>query len=275
MNELIIRITGTAGQGVISAGDIFSLSTARSGRYVTTYRSFPSEIRGEGQCVFQFRMSEKKTLTPSDYSDILIAFNEESVKQNINQLKTGGILIVDSDTVKNEFDDFSEIIKYYIPFSTISKEKADPKSKNMVALGFLAGLLSQLNMIDQLKEDIKRRYAAKSQEIIEANIKALEAGFDYVQTQLKRVDNLTSIQMATSGQKLIMSGNEAIAFASIVAGCRFYSGYPITPATEIMEWLAREMPKVGGNVIQCEDEIAAVTAAIGASYGGAKALTAT
>ncbi len=72
-----------------------------------------------------------------------------------------------------------------------------------------------------------------------------------------------------------MSGNEAIALASIVAGCRFYSGYPITPATEIMEWLALEMPKVNGVMLQCEDEIAAITAAIGASYGGAKAMTAT
>lgn len=81
--------------------------------------------------------------------------------------------------------------------------------------------------------------------------------------------------MSKSGEKLIMSGNEAIALGALVAGCRFYSGYPITPATEIMEWLARELPKVGGVMLQCEDEIASVTAAIGASYGGTKAMTAT
>ncbi len=276
MNELIVRISGTAGQGVISSGDIFSLSVARAGYYVTTFRSFPAEIRGEGQCAYQFRMSEEKVLTTSDNCDVLIAFTEDAVLTNIEQLKTGGILIVDSDTVTNEFEDYNEITKYYVPLSTIAKEKANSeRSKNMVALGVLAGLISQINLKDQLFKDIKKRYEKKSAEIIESNLKALEAGMGYVQNDLNREDNLDLIKMESSGQKLIMSGNEAIALASLVAGCKFYSGYPITPATEIMEWLAREMPKVGGKLIQCEDEIAAVTAAIGASYGGAKAMTAT
>lgn len=275
MNELIVRITGTAGQGVISAGDIFSLSVARCGLYVTTYRSFPSEIRGEGQCAFQLRISEKKTLTTSDLTDVLIGLKEAAIKSNIDDLKTGGILIIDSDEVKNDFEDYTEIIKYSVPISTIAAECNNPKAKNMVALGVFAGLMPQIKIIDQLKEDLRKRYAKKSEEIIQNNIKALEAGYEYAKTKLKRKDNLSNLEMEPSGKKLIMSGNEAIALASLVAGCRFYSGYPITPATEIMEWLAKEMPKVDGKVIQCEDEIAAVAAAIGASFGGAKAMTAT
>lgn len=274
MNELVVRITGTAGEGVISSGDIFALTVARAGLYVTTYRSFPSEIRGEGQCAFQLRMGEDKILTPSDKTDILVAFNDEAIRQNIEHLKNGGILIYDKDAIQESYD-FNDFITYSIPLSTIAKEKSTPRCKNIVALGVVAGLIEQLELKEQLKKDIQVRYAKKPQEVIDSNLQALDAGFDYAKTGLERQDNLNRLEMKKSGRKLIMSGNEAIALASVVAGCRFYSGYPITPATEIMEWLAVELPKVGGNVIQCEDEIAAVTAAIGASFGGEKAMTAT
>lgn len=275
MNELTVRITGTAGQGVISSGDIFSLSVARYGLYVTTYRSFPAEIRGEGTCAFQFRMSEKKVQTTGEEADVLIGYSENALNENLSKLKVGGILIVNSDDVKEKYEDHTEIIKYFVPLSTIAKESGNPKASNMVALGLLAGLMSKISILEQLKEDIKKRYSRQSEEIIKCNIQALEAGHSYAQKELKRKDNFDNIEMQSSGKKLIMSGNEAIAFASLVAGCRFYSGYPITPATEIMEWLAKEMPKVDGKLIQCEDEIAAVAAAIGASFGGAKAMTAT
>lgn len=275
MNDLIIRICGNAGQGVISSGDIFALAVARSEYYVTTFRSFPAEIRGMGQCAFQLRISEKKTYTVADKTNVLIGLNEQAIEDNLSKLKTGGILIVDADEVTNEFEDASDIIKYYIPISSIAKENASIKAKNMVAIGIMAALIPQLGLKEQLKEDIKRRYAKKGEEIISANIKAFEAGFKYADSTLKRKDNLKNIIMKRSGKKLIMSGNEAIALASIVAGCKVYAGYPITPATEIMEWLAKELPKVGGEMLQCEDEIAAVVTAIGASYGGAKSMTAT
>ena len=276
MNELIVRIAGTAGQGVISSGDIFSLAAARSGYYVTTYRSFPSEIRGEGQCAFQLRISQEKTHTVGHFSDVLVAFNQKAVDVNVKHLKSGGILLVDSDEVSELSDEsFTEIIKYYVPITTIAKEVASAKAKNMVSIGLIAGLISQIPMREQFKNDIRRRYAKYSEEVIESNIKAFEAGYEYASSKLERHDNLNNISMSKSGEKLIMSGNEAIALGALVAGCRFYSGYPITPATEIMEWLARELPKVGGVMLQCEDEIASVTAAIGASYGGTKAMTAT
>ena len=276
MNELIVRIAGTAGQGVISSGDIFSLAAARSGYYVTTYRSFPSEIRGEGQCAFQLRISQEKTHTVGHFSDVLVAFNQKAVDVNVKHLKSGGILLVDSDEVSELSDEsFTEIIKYYVPITTIAKEVASAKAKNMVSIGLIAGLISQIPMREQFKNDIRRRYAKYSEEVIESNIKAFEAGYEYASSKLERHDNLNNISMSKSGEKLIMRGNEAIALGALVAGCRFYSGYPITPATEIMEWLARELPKVGGVMLQCEDEIASVTAAIGASYGGTKAMTAT
>ncbi|MFA6988965.1 MAG: 2-oxoacid:acceptor oxidoreductase subunit alpha, partial [Candidatus Gastranaerophilaceae bacterium] len=275
MSELIVRITGTAGQGVISAGDIFALSVARYGLYVTTYRSFPAEIRGDGTCAFQFRVGEKQVLTSGEESDILIGFSKNGIKENIGQLKVGGILIVDSDEIESKYEDYTEVLKYFVPISSIAAQNDAPKAKNMVALGVLAGLMPKIALLEQLKKDIKKRYEKKSLKAIESNITALESGYNYARTSLSREDNLENFNLQPSGQKLIMSGNEAIAFAALVSGCKFYAGYPITPATEIMEWLAKEMPKVGGKLIQSEDEIAAITSVIGASFAGVKSMTAT
>jgi len=275
MTELVVRIVGTAGDGVISASDIFTLASARSGLYVTTYKSFPAEIRGEGKCLFQFRISSKEVLTVSEKVDVLIAFDEETALKNLKDLKEDGILIFDSSNSYNQFTEYHNIYKYFIPITYMAKTVATPRTKNMVALGILAGFVPELNLMERLVNDVKRKYATKGEEVINSNLAAMEAGYEYASNQLIRIDNLDTLVIPTSGRKLIMSGNEAIAFGALVAGCRFYSGYPITPATDIMEWLAREMPKLGGNVIQCEDEIASITAAIGASYSGVKAMTAT
>ena len=187
----------------------------------------------------------------------------------------GGILIIDSDEIEHKYEDCTEILKYFVPITSIAAETSSSKAKNMVALGVLAALMPKIALLDQLKKDIHKRYEKKPQKVIDSNIKALEAGYNYTRTSLSREDNLENLNMQSSGQKLIMSGNEAIALAALVSGCKFYAGYPITPATEIMEWLAREMPKVGGKLIQSEDEIAAITSVIGASFAGVKAMTAT
>lgn len=275
MSELVIRIVGNPGDGVISSGDIFTLAAARSGRYVTTYRSFPTEIRGVDQSLFQLRISSKKILTPAEDVDVLIAYNEKTLKDNISNLKKGGILIFDSTENDNEFPEYDGIVKYFLPLSKLAEEHATLKSKNMIALGILAGLMPKVEMNEQIKNDIKLKYSYKGEDVVKVNITAFEAGYKHTRDNLSKTSFLEDLEIDRSGKKLVMSGCEAIAFGALVAGCRFYSGYPITPATEIMEFFAKEMPRLGGNVIQCEDEIAAITAAIGASYSGVKAMTAT
>lgn len=275
MVELVIRIVGNPGDGVISSGDILTLAAARSGIYATTYRTFPTEIRGTDQSLFQLRISSKKILTSSDETDILVAFNEKTLKENIASLKKGGILLFDSTNSEADLDEYKDIIKYSVPVSALVEKTTSLKSKNMYMMGILAGLLPNLNIKEQFKEDIKKKYAHKSQDIIKLNIQAFDAGYEYARTKLEKTPFLENFSIERSSKKLIMSGCEAMAFGALVAGCRFYSGYPITPATEIMEFLAQEMPRFGGNVLQCEDEISAITAALGASFSGVKSMTAT
>lgn len=275
MSELTVRIVGTPGDGVISFGDIFTLASARAGMYVTTHRSFPTEIRGGGQSLFQFKVSSQKVLTVGDKVDVLIAFNEETLRDNISILKDDGVLIFDSSECAKRFDEYINIHKYFIPISKMAEEKASSKAKNMIAIGLFMGLLSKINIKEEIIDDIKRKFSSKDEKIVKANLDAFEYALDYAKENLTKVNFLENLEIKKTGKKIIMTGNEAIALAALTAGCRFYSGYPITPATDIMEFLALEMPKLGGSVIQCEDEIASITAAIGASYAGKKAMTAT
>ncbi len=275
MKDLRVRISGTSGQGIISSGDILSYATARKGYYLTTYRSFPSEIRGDGKCYYQLRISEDKAMTVSEKCDILLAIDDTTLFEGINIVADGGIVLYDSDVIKTELTVNSNIIVYPLPLTTIANDVATSRSRNMVGLGVIVGLIENLNLTEQVIKDIQNRYKTKSQDIIDANIKAFQAGIDYVHNDLKRFDQYSTVEMKPSGSKLIMSGNEAIGLAALAAGCRFFAGYPITPATEIMEWLAKELPKFGGRMLQCEDEIAAINYAIGASYGGVKSMTAT
>ncbi len=274
MKDLRIRIAGTAGQGVISAGDILTYAVARKGFYVTTYRAFPSEIRGDGKCHYQLRISEQRARTAGQAADVLIILDSDFTDERINSVEEGGIIIADSD-LGIKFNDRPDLIKYFIPITTLSKECASERSRNAFALGVAIGLAKNLGLHEHVILDMKKRYEKKSQEVIDANINAFERGYSFALNELERKDFLLNAEMKPSGQKLIMSGNEAIGLGALVAGCRFFAGYPITPATEIMEWLAKESPKVGGKMVQCEDEIAAICEVIGASYGGVKAMTAT
>ncbi|MCD7879379.1 MAG: 2-oxoacid:acceptor oxidoreductase subunit alpha [Candidatus Gastranaerophilales bacterium] len=275
MKDLLIKISGTSGQGIISSGDILSYATARKGYYVTTYRAFPSEIRGDGKCYYTLRISEHKALTATGDTDILVCLDEDTIYEGIKKISKNGILIYDSNLVSVLKETREDIVTYGIPLGAIAKELGSERSRNMVALGIVVGLIKNLHLEEQILKDIELRYKNKPPEVINSNKKALNAGVDYTKNKLARKDNYNNAEMKQTGAKLIMSGNEAIGLAALVSGCRFFSGYPITPATEIMEWLAKELPKFGGKMVQCEDEIAAINYALGASYAGVKAMTAT
>lgn len=269
MKDLRIKISGTSGQGIISAGDILSYATARKGYYVTTYRAFPSEIRGDGKCYYTLRISEHQALTATGDTDILVCLDEDTIYEGISTMTNDGVLIYDSAIKLKE--ELKDIKNYAIPL----KELGGERGRNMAALGIVVGLLENLHLEKQILSDIELRYKAKSKEIIESNKTALNNGYKYSKEVLKRNDNFNNVGIESTGSKLIMSGNEAIGLGAIAAGCRFFSGYPITPATEIMEWMAKELPKFGGKMIQCEDEIAAINYALGSSFGGVKSMTAT
>ncbi|MBE3575854.1 MAG: 2-oxoacid:acceptor oxidoreductase subunit alpha, partial [Firmicutes bacterium] len=266
---------GESGDGIISCGEILTKAMARSGREIYTFRTYPAEIRG-GHSMFQVRVSDDLLLSQGDDLDVLVAFNQEAYARHGRLLKPGGVLVYDRDDFAPDSSGPAGSpagAQYGLPLTTLARVQAgSPRSKNMVMLGVLAQLFDLDPGI--LRELIRERFQDKSAAVQEANVKALDVGWEYARTSVPKRDPYR-IGSVAGRRRLVLSGNEAVALGALVAGCRFYAGYPITPATDIFEWLAANLPRFGGTVVQSEDEIAALGMALGASFAGAKAMTAT
>ena len=267
--DLVIRIGGESGEGVISTGELLTLAAARAGFYVYTFRTYPAEIKG-GHAIFQLRLSDHSLYSHGDHLDLLLAFNQEGYDKHHRELRDGGMVLYDTESVDSSAIPFQKV---GLPLTDIAKNKIKmPLAKNMVALGALGRLFWVPR--DYIEKLVREKFGKKGQSVIDKNLEALRAGSDYVETNFPNLESLR-IPISPSGDRIVISGNEAIGLGSVVAGCRHYFGYPITPASDIMEYLAGVLPKLGGVVIQAEDEIASVAMAIGASFAGHKAMSAT
>ncbi len=268
-DDFIIRIGGdTAIGGVISTGDNFTTAAARIGFRTFTFRTYPSEIKG-GQAWFQVRISSKPVYSLGDGCDILIAFDQEAYELHRASLNEGGVLIYDSGLVEPDPD--GNIVRYGVPFQKIAREELEfVRGTNVLILGVMAGLFGLPPA--SLEEMVKSRYKRRA-ELMEKNIQALHHGYEYT----KKMQKEDGFWLGTADHKarLVMTGNDAITAGALHAGCRYFAGYPITPASDILETMASQLPRFGGVCLQAEDEMAAIASVIGASYAGAKAMTAT
>jgi len=270
VHDIVIRIGGESGEGVISTGELLTLAAARAGFWVYTFRTYPAEIKG-GHAVFQLRVSDKPLYSHGDSLDALLAFNQEGYDQHHQDLRADGTVVFDTEQVDEST--VKESRQFGLPLSRIAKEEIKmPLAKNMVALGALARLFSIPE--EYTNKLCKEKFARKGDVVIQKNLEALAAGKSYIEKNFSDLEHF-HIQVQPSELRLVLSGNEAIGLGALVAGCTHYFGYPITPASDIMEFLAIELPKVGGIMMQVEDEIAALGMALGASYTGKKVMTAT
>ncbi|MBI3013409.1 MAG: 2-oxoacid:acceptor oxidoreductase subunit alpha [Elusimicrobia bacterium] len=271
-NNLTIRVGGDTGTttGVISTGEMLTFAMARSQYDVFTFRTNPAESKG-GQAMYQVRMGNHPVLSQGTFLDILIAYDEECLKTHAKDLKSDGLLIYDTDTFVP--DDSYQEQSYGVPLSTVAQTvSGTKKSKNLVALGVVTEILGL--PLESVKTVVKEQFRHKPEKVVEGNIKSLESGRAWaLKNNILKDFHVRPRELKTS--KVVMSGNEAMAAGAVYSGCRYYAGYPITPASEILEFLQKELPKFDGVAIQTEDEIAAITSCIGASFAGVKAMTAT
>ncbi len=267
-SEIIMRLGGEGGEGVISTGDIFTLGAARTGFNIFTFRTYPAEIKG-GHAWYHIRIGSRPVRSMGDGVDVLVAFNAEAYENHHSLLNKDGVIIYDPDTVTPAN---GNRILYPIPFNKIARQELDfVRGKNVIVTGFLAGLfgLNPASLEDLIRNRFKRR-----PELLDKNMKALETGVNYATQKITKSDPYYLAETDKVG-RLVMSGNDAISAGALYAGCRYYAGYPITPASEILETMARELPKLGGISLQGEDEIASIASCVGASFAGQKAMTAT
>ena len=272
-DDLVIRIAGEAGEGVLSTGQLITLAAARAGYGVLTDSVPPAEIKG-GHSLFQIRIAPRQVTSRGDSFDILLAFNREGYDRNIRELRDGGMLLYDSGDFEPP-ENPGTYQQHALPLTDIAKKELQFElGKNVVAVGAISALFG-LDP-EYIRRLLHQRFARKGDEILEKNYQALAAGIGYVERNIPERGTL-QVKAGTLGEtsRIVVSGNQAIAMGSLAAGCRVYAGYPITPATDIMEFLASELPKVGGSVVQAEDEMSALGMVIGASYAGKKSMTAT
>lgn len=270
VDQLSWKVGGQQGEGIDSTGEVFSLALNRLGYYLYTYRHFSSRIKG-GHTNNKIRVSTKEIRSISDDLDILVAFDQETIDVNYHELHEKGIIIADQKFNPVVPDDCKAKL-YAVPFTEIATELGTSLMKNMVAIGATSAILGQ--SYEDYAEIVNEIYGRKGEKVVESNMEAIRRGAEHFNNEAGGQIEGFKLEKADGKRRMFMIGNDAIAMGFLVGGVRFMSAYPITPATDIMEYLIKHLPKVGGTVIQTEDEIAAVSMAIGANYGGVRTVTA-
>ena len=273
ISEAVIRIAGNSQDGIQAIGGFLARLAGRSEQEVMTHMTIPATISG-GPSIFQVRIGSGEVLSSGDEADVLLAFYQHSYEDHINSLKKGGIVLYDSDHVEPK-PEWEKIYHHIgVPISGLTVEAiggtAKDKGKNIYTLG-LVGKMFDLN-VPKLEQLIGERFTGKDPSILNNALAAFHAGYSH------SLGNVFETFKFVEGQKrdgvqVVMNGNEALGYGLLAAGVRFGAGYPITPWSDIMELLRRELPKYGGTFVQTEDEIAAISMAIGASYAGRVAVT--
>jgi 2-oxoglutarate/2-oxoacid ferredoxin oxidoreductase subunit alpha len=277
-NDLTIAMVGSGGDGVVTMGDLIALTAAREGLYVIKTEGYGPQIRG-GESSCTVRVAAREIFAQGDVVDVLVVFRWADFQRFRGEIEVApdAVLLYEStDTTPAEELELGvgdRALWIPVPFDRLSRETTGAAaSKNIVALGILAGLFGL--PAAPLRRAVHQRFGRKKESVRESNAKAFETGLGFAGTL---GEGLAEKRLAyvPGDTRLLLSGNEAAAIGALHAGCRFFAGYPITPSSEILHFLAEWMPRLGGSVVQTEDELAAIGAIIGASFAGVKSMTAT
>ena len=273
IDEAVIRIAGNSQDGIQAIGGFLARLAGRSEQEVMTFMTIPSTISG-GPSIFQVRIGSGEVLTAGDDADVLLCFYDHSYSNHIGSLKSGGIVLYDSDHVKPNEALLETYHHVGVPISSLTVEAIGgtgrDKGKNIYALGLIARMFD-LN-VPKLTKLIEERFKGKDPTIVENALACFNSGYSHEVQGLIQTFQFKHAELS-GHEQVVMSGNEALAYGLIAAGVRFGAGYPITPWSDIMELLRRELPKYGGTFVQTEDEIAAISMALGGGYAGRVSVT--
>lgn len=278
-SDLVIGMAGSGGDGIVSAGESLTAAAAFAGYHVIMTKSFGSQIRG-GESSCRVRLATQPIFSCGGTLDVAVALNWEDFMKFGAELPVGGktVVIYDSNTGvapdKIPLVGVSPSEVFSVPIADMARQSTgSDRAKNIVVLGLLAGWFGIAT--EPLLRGIRKRFAKKDAAVLLGAERAFQAGIEHAGQHPMRQPRALGAPQGEPGAKLLTDGNEMCAAAAIFAGCEFFGGYPITPSTEIMQFLSREIWRYGGSLLQAEDEIAGIGAAVGASFAGKKSMTAT
>ncbi len=270
LHQLSWKVGGQQGEGIESTGEIFATAMNRLGYHLYGYRHFSSRIKG-GHTNNKITVRPTEVRSIADDLDILVAFDQETIDVNYKELTPKSIILADAKFNPVAPEDCVAPL-FAVGFTEIAAELGTSLMKNMVAIGATAALL---NLKEEVFQNVVTEiFGRKGEEVVAKNMEAIQLGRVAIAEQIGERVGDWELAPADGKRRMFMIGNDAVAFGALAAGARFMAAYPITPASEIMEFMIKKLPLVGGAVIQTEDEIAAATMAIGANYGGVRSFTA-
>ena len=268
MIDFSLLVGGEAGFGIMTTGALFSRIATRLGYHIFDYVEYPSLIRG-GHNAYVVHVAESETHCLKSTIDFLVCLNKDTFTIHQGKLTPSSYIIYDSE----EFEVEGEYKKISIPFKkTLQELKGQTVMKNTIALGaILAVLGSDLEVLNNLLE---KQFGKKGQEIIAFNKQFAEKGFNHVKTQYTS-SIIPMLPKKESEEKLVLSGNEAFSLGAVIADCRFYCAYPMTPSSSVLTTLASWQEKTGMIVRHAEDEISVINTALGSSFMGVRSAVGT
>ncbi|MBN2124900.1 MAG: 2-oxoacid:acceptor oxidoreductase subunit alpha [Deltaproteobacteria bacterium] len=281
--DLSIEICGMSGDGTIAAGGLLNVAMSKAGYSVLAFDSYPAEIRGFGRCVTLSRIGDEEMLALSNKTDVLISLDDVQSRARVLSLAREAVVLFDNRPPAYVPEDHSiaahvepHVHLYGIPFGDLAAEASGTtRGRNLTALGSFAALFGLPS--DPFHQAIEEKFSTKGNTVLETNLRSFDAGYRYAFENFegKKRKLPTPPVIPGTQEKELLSGNMAIAEGALDAGVKLYFGYPITPATPIMEYLAEALPQRGGRVVQMEDEISSIGAVLGSFYAGKRAITAT
>ncbi|MBI2830995.1 MAG: 2-oxoacid:acceptor oxidoreductase subunit alpha [Chloroflexi bacterium] len=264
-------VGGEAGQGVQSVSFVLSKIMMRGGYNVYSDQDFESRIRG-GHSFSRVRVSNKPVAALSEKIDVLLALNEETIDLHRKEMKDGAVAIFDGESIKKDFGDGETFLN--VPLVRLATEAAQNRlMSNTAAIGAAVGLVDfDFNLLAGM---LREQFTRHGSEVAEGNVKAAQAGYDYARQHCPEKFTRRIKPIGNGDNRLLLTGHEAVALGAMAAGCKFVSGYPMTPTTSILEYIAGQSKSFNIPVIQAEDEISAMCMVVGAGYAGVRAMTAT
>ncbi len=274
VNDVTIRLAGEAGQGVESGGAGFAQALSHGGLWLHNYSEYMSRIRG-GLNFFQIRVSDHPLWSLTEGVHMLVAFSPEAVTDYGPHIVRGGALLFD-DALKFDHDAVTQrgTQLYAMPLAKIAQDIGGNKiMMNTCALGALAGIVEY--PFDFVADVITKNFARKGDEVVQGNLKVAQEGYRVGRERYAAAFDWKVTPLAARPDRMLINGNQALSVGAVAGGCRFMAGYPMTPASSILEFMASHAKKYDIVVKQTEDEIAAICFTIGAGHAGARAMTAT